>query len=221
MKVILLKEVKGKGGEGDIGDVARGYANNYLFRQGYAVEATKGNLKQLDAQKANIAKREETRIADAEKKKEALEGTEVAVVAQVGEEGVLFGSVTAPMIVEGIKNTVDIDVDKRDIELGKPIKAVGEYESFVSIYREIKAKIKIIVGDESIFKSKEQKEAAVKAETVAEGMSTEDIEAELDIAEEEEAAAEEAPVEETEVEVEVKEETPQEDEKEEESKDEE
>ncbi|MCF0104024.1 MAG: 50S ribosomal protein L9, partial [Eggerthellaceae bacterium] len=180
MRVILVKEVKGKGGEGDIVDVARGYANNYLFRHGFAVEATKGNLKQLKAQKANIAKREEKRIADAKRKKEALKGTEVAVVVQVGEEGVLFGSVTAPMIAKGIKNTVGIDVDKHDIELGKTIKSVGEYEIYISIYRDIKAKIKIIVGDESILKSKEQKKAAVTAENTSEGMTAEDIEAELD-----------------------------------------
>ena len=66
MKVILLSELKGKGGEGDIVEVADGYANNYLFPQKIAVAATKGNLKQLEQRKHNIAKREETRLADAE-----------------------------------------------------------------------------------------------------------------------------------------------------------
>ena len=66
MKVILLKELKGKGGEGDVIDVAPGFANNYLLTQGYAILATKGNLKQLEQRKHNIAKREEKRIADAE-----------------------------------------------------------------------------------------------------------------------------------------------------------
>ena len=65
MKVILLKELKGKGGEGDVVEVARGYANNYLIPQGLAELATKGNLKQLEARKANIAKREAKRVADA------------------------------------------------------------------------------------------------------------------------------------------------------------
>ena len=66
MKVILLKELKGRGGEGDVIEVANGYANNYLLTQGYAIKATKGNLKQLEQRKHNIAKREETRLADAE-----------------------------------------------------------------------------------------------------------------------------------------------------------
>lgn len=65
MKVILLKELQGKGGEGDVIDVNRGFANNFLLTQGYAVKATPGNLKQLEERKKNIAKREETRIADA------------------------------------------------------------------------------------------------------------------------------------------------------------
>ena len=61
MKVILLKELQGKGGEGDVVEVARGFANNFLLRQGYAVQATKGNLKQLEQRRKNIAKREEER----------------------------------------------------------------------------------------------------------------------------------------------------------------
>ena len=66
MKVILLTELKGKGGEGDVVEVARGFANNYLLPNKMAVLATKGNLKQLEQRRANIAKREEKRIADAE-----------------------------------------------------------------------------------------------------------------------------------------------------------
>ena len=65
MKVILLQELKGKGGEGDVVDVAPGFANNYLLPQKVAILATKGNLKQLEQRKHNIAKREENRLADA------------------------------------------------------------------------------------------------------------------------------------------------------------
>lgn len=90
MKVILLKELQGKGGEGDVIDVARGFANNFLLTQGYAVRATKGNLKQLEERKKNIAKREEVRIADATALAEKLNAATVRVDAQVGEEGVLL-----------------------------------------------------------------------------------------------------------------------------------
>ena len=103
MKVILLQELRGRGGEGDVINVADGFANNYLLRQGIAVRATKGELKQLEQRRGAIAKREEKRIADAESLREQLAGTTVPVEAQVGEEGVLFGSVTAPIIAEAIK----------------------------------------------------------------------------------------------------------------------
>ena len=73
MKVILLKELKGKGGEGDVIDVAPGFANNYLLTQGYAILATKGNLKQLEQKRKNIAKREEVRIANATELKGQLD----------------------------------------------------------------------------------------------------------------------------------------------------
>ena len=85
MKVILLTEVQGKGGEGDVVEVARGFFNNYLGPQKKAVLATAGNLKQLEQRRGNIAKREEKRIADAEALKASLEGKKIFVDAKVGE----------------------------------------------------------------------------------------------------------------------------------------
>ena len=96
MEVILLKELQGKGGEGDVVDVAAGFANNYLFPQKIAIAATKGNLKQLEQRRNNINKREEVRLTKAHELQEKLEGAHIEVKAQIGEEGQLFGSVTAP-----------------------------------------------------------------------------------------------------------------------------
>lgn len=148
MKVILLKELKGKGGEGDVIDVARGFANNYLLTQGYAIPATKGNLKQLEQRKHNIAKREETRIANAEALKAKLDDLKVVVDAQVGEEGQLFGSVTSTMVADAIQAAVDAEIDKRRVELGRPIKVAGVHPVTVSIYRDIKATVQVVVGRE-------------------------------------------------------------------------
>ena len=86
MQVILLKELQGRGGEGDVINVARGFANNYLLRQGIAVKATKGNLKQLEQRRANIEKRENDRVAQANELAEKLNNMRVHVEAQVGEE---------------------------------------------------------------------------------------------------------------------------------------
>ena len=148
MKVILLDEIKGKGGEGDVIDVAQGYAENYLIPQKLAVAATKGNLKQLHERRNNIEKREAVRLADANALKAKLEGQKVVVEAKVGEEGILFGSVTAAMIADAVKAQLDIDVDRKRIELGKPIKVAGTHEVSISIYREIRTSIVVLVGVE-------------------------------------------------------------------------
>ncbi len=179
MKVILLQELKGKGGEGDVVDVAAGFANNYLMPQGIAILATKGNLKQLEMRKNNIAKREATRLDNANKTQAALEGATVKVDAKVGEEGQLFGSVTSTQIAEAIKESLGVEIDRRRVELSHPIKVAGEHEVVVSIYRDIKASVKVLVGID---------EAAAAEEEAAE--------AEAEVAEEAapaaEAAAEEA-----------------------------
>ena len=111
MKVILLDEIKGKGGEGDVVEVAQGYAENFLFPKKLAVAATKGNLKQLDERRNNIAKREETRLADAEAMRAKLDGATVKVLANVGEEGQLFGSVTSSIVADAIKENLGVEVD--------------------------------------------------------------------------------------------------------------
>lgn len=183
MKVILLKELKGKGGEGDVIDVARGFANNFLLTQGYAVRATKGNLKQLEERKKNIAKREETRIADANAMAAKLNDATVRVIAQVGEEGVLFGSVTAPMVADAIAEQLDIEIDKRRVELGKPIKMVGTYEVPVGLYRDIKGNVTVIVGGDGMDEeSAEAVEAFDEALEVAETPADETVEVDGQIA---------------------------------------
>ncbi len=174
MKVILLKELRGKGGEGDVIEVAPGFANNYLFTQGYAIKATKGNLRQLEERRNNIAKREEVRVADANKLAESLNDKTVKVIAQVGEEGQLFGSVTAPNVADAIMNDLGIEVDRRRVELGKPIKTAGLHTVDISIYRDIKAKVNVLVGSEADFNQPAAEEAVAQeaaeeaAETIAE-----------------------------------------------------
>lgn len=167
MKVILLQELKGKGGEGDVVDVAPGFANNYLMPQGIAILATMGNLKQLEMRKKNIAKREEARLADAAKLQAALDGASVKVDAKVGEEGQLFGSVTAAQIADAIKESLGVEIDRRRIEAGKAIKTAGQHEVVISIYRDIKATVTLLVGIDEVEAEEEADEAAPEAEEVA------------------------------------------------------
>lgn len=165
MKVILLSELKGKGGEGDVIEVADGFANNYLFPQKIAVPATKGNLKQLEQRMHNIATREASRIEEAEALKATLDALTVQVEARVGEEGVLFGSVTAAMIAEALKEAEGIEIDRRRIDLKNPIKVAGNHEVVISIYRDIKSNLSIVVGNAETFNGTEE---AAEAEALAE-----------------------------------------------------
>ena len=171
MKVVLLGEIKGKGGEGDVVDVAQGYAENYLFPKKLAVAATKGNLKQLEERRNNIEKREAVRIADANTLKETLEGKSVVVDAKVGDEGVLFGSVTSTMIADAVKAQLGVELDRKRIELGKPIKMAGSHEVVVSLYREIRATLTVLVGvtaDEEVEEEAVEETAEAETEAAAE-----------------------------------------------------
>lgn len=173
MKVILLDEIKGKGGEGDIVEVAQGYAENFLFPKKLAVAATKGNLKQLDERRNNIAKREAVRLANANETKAALEGKQVTVDAKVGDEGILFGSVTAAMIADAIKAQLGMDVDRKRVELGKPIKVAGAHTVAISLYREIKAEVTVLVGVTAEELAAEAEEAVEAPEAEAAEVETE------------------------------------------------
>ena len=175
MKVILLGELRGKGGEGDVVDVAQGYAENFLFPKRMALPATPGNIKQLEERRNNIAKREEKRIADAEAVKAALEGKNVTVDVKVGEEGQLFGSVTTTMIAAAIKDQLGVEVDRKRVERSAAIKQAGIHEVNVNLYREIGATLTVTVGDPSLF-APEAAEAEVEetAEEAVEAPETEE-----------------------------------------------
>ena len=163
MKVILLTEVQGKGGEGDVVEVARGFFNNYLGPQKKAVLATAGNLKQLEERRGNIAKREEKRIADAEALKASLEGKKIFVDAKVGEEGVLFGSVTASMIADAVLAETGVEIDRKRLDVRKAIKTAGEHTVALNVYRDIHVDLQLMVGVKAV---EEVEEAVVEAEAV-------------------------------------------------------
>ena len=163
MKVILLTEVQGKGGEGDVVEVARGFFNNYLGPQKKAVLAIAGNLKQLEQRRGNIAKREEKRIADAEALKASLEGKKIFVDAKVGEEGVLFGSVTTSMIADAVLAETGVEIDRKRLDVRKAIKTAGEHTVALNIYRDIHVDLQLMVGVKAV---EEVEEAVVEAEAV-------------------------------------------------------
>lgn len=145
MKVILLTDLKGRGSEGDVIEVARGFAVHYLLPRKMAVEATPGNLKQLEARKHNIAKREAERRAEAERIAGAIAGRTVVIEAKAGDEGKLFGSVTAGMIAEAMNAQLGIDLDRRKLDLGTHIKMLGDYPVTAHLYADVAVDITVRV----------------------------------------------------------------------------
>lgn len=145
MKVILQADVKALGKKGQICDVADGYARNYLFARGLAVEATTGNMTELAHKKAAEDRRKEKEKQDALALAQKLSSIIVEVATKTGEGGRLFGSVTSKEIADALKKQHGIELDKRKIELKEPIKTLGTFAAQVKLHPEASAKLQIHV----------------------------------------------------------------------------
>lgn len=148
MKVIFLKEVKGKGKKGEVKEVAIGYAQNYLLKNGLAIEATPGNLKALEAKKNKQQKVAKEEHSEAMELKESIEKLTVELKAKSGEGGRLFGSITSKQIVDELKKSHNIKVDKRKVELDEPIRALGYTNVPVKVHQDVIATVKVHVIEE-------------------------------------------------------------------------
>jgi large subunit ribosomal protein L9 len=137
MKVILQKSVDKLGDPGDVVDVADGYARNYLMPRGLAVKATTGGVKHVDSLKRAHQVRVNTAKAEAEAVAQRLTATPIKVVARAGEEGKLFGSVTASDIAEEIARQTGVRIDRHDVHLDEPIRSVGAHEVRVHLFPEV------------------------------------------------------------------------------------
>lgn len=137
MKVILQRAVEKLGDPGDVVEVADGYARNYLLPRGLAVKATKGGVKHVESLKRAHAARVQKAKAEAEQVAARLAATPIRVRARVGEEGKLFGSVTASDVAEAILEQTGIRVDRHDVHLPEPIRSVGAHEVRVHLFPEV------------------------------------------------------------------------------------
>jgi large subunit ribosomal protein L9 len=148
MKVILKQDVEKLGKAGDIVKVAPGYGRNYLVPKKFAVEATPGNVKVVEIEKVSQAKRDHREKSAAALLAQELVKLTVTVRRKTGEEGSLYGSVTALDIADFLI-THKIDIDKRKIQLEEPIRAVGEYQVSIRLHRDVTVPIRVIVEPES------------------------------------------------------------------------
>ncbi|HEV8218049.1 MAG TPA: 50S ribosomal protein L9 [Gemmatimonadaceae bacterium] len=144
MEIILRQAVENLGKPGDVVNVKAGYARNYLLPHGLAYEATPGNLKRIQLERDRLEAAENERRAGAQGIAEKLEQVSLTFSARVGEEGKLFGSVTATDIAQQLE-TQGFHVEKRQIDLHEPIKALGVYRVPVRLHADVKPEIRVWV----------------------------------------------------------------------------
>lgn len=145
MIVILKRDVKGSGKAGDIVKVSDGYARNMLIPRGYAVEATKTNMHDLEKIKEKKAEEAAKRKADAEALAKKLDELTVTIKTKCGEGGRLFGSITSMDIEKGLKEQHDITVDKKKIQISSPIKNLGDFSVKVKLHPDVSADLAVKV----------------------------------------------------------------------------
>jgi len=145
MKVIINKDVSGLGEEGDIKDVADGYARNYLFPKKLAVPYTRENLAVLEHKRTAIEKRKEEKRQEALGFKERLEAQEITIHAPAGENGKLFGSVSNASVAQELEKK-GFQIEKKRIEIpDHTIRAVGAYKIRIKLYDKEEATIRLVV----------------------------------------------------------------------------
>ena len=143
-EVILRQAIENVGQPGDIVKVSPGYARNFLLPRGLAYEATPGNLKRINQERARLEAAEGERRGKAQTLAEQLEQVSLTFSARVGEEGKLFGSVTAADIHQQLE-AQGFHVERRQIDLHEPIKALGVYRVPVKLHADVKPEIKVWV----------------------------------------------------------------------------
>ncbi|UOP05133.2 50S ribosomal protein L9 [Conchiformibius kuhniae] len=145
MQIILLERIAALGNLGDVVTVKNGYARNFLIPQGKAKRATAENLKEFEARRAEWEAKQAAVLADAQARKEKLDGQTITIAQKAGVDGRLFGSVTNADIAEAVR-AFGVEAAKANVRLPEgPFKAVGEYEVEVALHSEAVAVITVAV----------------------------------------------------------------------------
>ena len=173
MKVILNEDVKHLGEEGDVKNVATGYARNYLLPRNLVVVYNETTAAMFEARKAEIEARKEVKRQNAKSLKEKLEAAEISIEMPAGSNGKLYGAVTATVIADALAK-LGFDIERKRIEIpGLTIKSVGNYHATVKLYEAAVAAIKVSVKAQEVAGAKAPAAKAEKAEKPAETASEE------------------------------------------------
>ncbi|MCA1641833.1 MAG: 50S ribosomal protein L9 [Acidobacteria bacterium] len=146
-KVLLREDVDNLGARGEIVRVKAGYARNYLLPRKLAVQATAGNVKQIEAERGALMKREARERGTAEQQAELVRKVRLDFTRKVGEHGVLYGSVTSMDITEALREQ-GYEIDRRRVQLREPIKETGEFTVNVKLHRDIIIEVPVTVTGE-------------------------------------------------------------------------
>ena len=145
---ILNKDVKGTGKAGDVVKVSDGYARNMLIPRGLATEATQGNIRHLEKQKAIAAEKKAEEKAQAQQQAEKIQKASVLIKTKAGEGGKIFGSITSKDISEALREQHGIDIDKKKFQMDAPLKQTGETGVDIKLYQDIIARLTVIIEAE-------------------------------------------------------------------------
>ena len=150
MKVILKENVDNMGYVGDVVEVNRGYARNYLFPRGLAIEYSSGNLKSIEHLKKKEWEKRNREIVEAQQLAEKINQITLTFLVKAGKDGKLFGSVTHKDVAESLAANHQIEIDRKKIEHNDPLKKIGDYQVSVRLHKEVTATLNIkIVPEEA------------------------------------------------------------------------
>ena len=176
-EVILTHNIVGLGGESDQVRVAAGYARNYLFPQGFAVPLNGANKRRIEALKQRRGEREAHEFNTMSELAKGVSKLICVIKVKAGDDGKMFGSVTAGMIADELKHQFDITLDKRKIHLEHPIKALGEQEVELRLHTEVKGILKVRVESLTPVMAPVVEAAPAEVRTEKRGKRVEKIEA--------------------------------------------
>jgi len=148
MQIILQEDIDKLGHRGEVVTVKPGYARNYLLPRKLAIEATTGNMKALERIRGALAKKTATELEAAQKQATLLNGVSLSFKRKTGENDQMFGSVTSSDIAEGL-NAQGFKIEKRQVQIADPLKALGEYNVTIKVFRDVTAEVKVQVEKES------------------------------------------------------------------------
>ncbi len=205
MKVVFLEDVEGVAQGGEVKEVKRGFARNYLIPQRLAMPATRDSLQRIDRLKKQAEEQRLRKIRDMRELAEELRGKRVDVPMRAGAAGRLYGSVTNAIVADALSSLLDREIERRNVQIPESIREVGTFEVRVHLYADIDAQVEVLVypmetEPEEFLRQLEERKAQAEAgdaespDEEAEEETTDSVESEESAEATSESEADEAPV---------------------------